>query len=337
MIVTISFLVQTASGKIGVSSHEEECLMLSRNWCYKPTGLIEMAWLFSKRCQQALNDKKIKVSIPVPVRIRIWKALQSNNEYFTETTETGFNYDTSTLEKMPDKIKEEIGSKDLFAYPEDSTGPPVPSDLEGFVLRGNYPPFLLDALELFHINVIEESTRIQFQKRFNEIMEESNLPWRMAEGKIFPVDSIYIDEEIMRRSYELLKEAKFHGALQEFEKARVDVANGDYEGAIQNANLAIESVIKEILGIEKAKPGELFHRLIQSGLIPHYYKGFLGAFEKNILRCVAIMRNEELGVGHGKGPSKNVVPSELAELGVHLAGVLINYLVKKHLRKYADV
>jgi len=290
-----------------------------------------MAWLFSKRCQQTLRDKKIKVSIPVQVRLRIWRTLQDYNEWFWESTHSGSNYKTSTLEQLPQRIQAELGVRDLLAYPEDD-GEPQPSNLEGFVLRGNYPPYLFDALELFYES-IEEDKRNPFQHSFNQIMEENALTWRMADGKIFPVDSAYIAEEITRRSYELLHEARFHGALQEFEKARTHLANGVYDDAIQNANLAVESVIKQILGIEKAKPGELFRRLIDSNLIPQYYKGFLKVFEENILRCVAIMRNEELGVGHGRGASRNVVSTDLAELAVNLSGVLINFLVKKHLRK----
>jgi HEPN domain-containing protein len=290
-----------------------------------------MAWLFSKRCQQTLRDKKIKVSIPVQVRLRIWRTLQDYDEWFWESTHSGSNYETSTLEQLPQRIQAELGVRDLLAYPEDD-GEPQPSNLEGFVLRGNYPPYLFDALELFYES-IEEDKKNPFQHSFNQIMEENGLRWRMADGKIFPVDSAYIAEEITRRSYELLHEARFHGALQEFEKARTHLANGVYDDAIQNANLAVESVIKQILGIEKAKPGELFRGLVDSGLIPQYYKGFLKAFEENILRCVAIMRNEELGVGHGRGASRNVVSPDLAELAVNLSGVLINFLVKEHLRK----
>lgn len=288
-----------------------------------------MAWLFSKRCKQALYDKKIRVSIPLPVRARIWKALRDYDETWLESTESGWNYETSTLQQLPEQIEAELGITELLAFPEEG-GDPTPSNMEGFVLRGNYPPYLFDAIELSYENL--DKNKNQFQARFNDIMEESGLPWRMANGKVFPVDSSYIDEEIMRRAYELLDEMQFHGALEEFERARVDLSNGYSEGAIQNANLAVESTIKEILGVEKAKPGELFRRLIASGLIPEYYKGFLKAFEENILRCVAIIRNEELGVGHGKGPSRNVLPLALAELAVNLSGVLINFLIKQHLR-----
>lgn len=291
-----------------------------------------MAWLFSKRCKQVLKEGKLKVSIPRSVRMRILKSLEKHDEVYWITGETGFNYQTSTLEELPETLKAEIGCKDLLAFPEKEEGPPTPSGFEDFILRGSYPPHLFDALELFYEKVNEGGKNL-FQQSINQIMEESDLPWRMADGKIFPVDSAYIEEEIIRRSYRLFYEAKFQGALREFEKARVDLANGDCEGAIQNANLAIESLIKEILGVEKAKPGELFRKLIDSGLIPEYYKGFLKAFEENILRCVTIIRNEEPGAGHGRGPSTRLIQPGLAELAVNLSAVLINFLIKQHLQK----
>ena len=179
--------------------------------------------------------------------------------------------------------------------------------------------------------VVFHKDKSKFQTQLNNIMEESSLPWRMANGKIFLVSSHYI-EVIRKRAFELLDVVQFHGALEEFETALVELSNKCPENAIRNANLAVESTSKEILGVGKIKPGELYHRLITSGIIPEYYKGFLEAFERNILRCVAIIRDSEQGVGHGKGSSGNTVSLELAELAVNLSGVLINFLIKQYLR-----
>ena len=289
-----------------------------------------MAWVFSKRCQQSLKAGKIKVSIPRNVRIRLWKLLNKYNKVWYETTETGWNYTTNRIEQLKEAIKSEHGLEYLTAYSEEQEGKIVSTDVKGFVLRGNYPPYLIDALELF-FKMLPQNEQMIFQREFNQIMEESNLPWRMAEGEIFPVDSDYIEEEIHRKAYQLIKKANFLGALEEFNKARVDLVNGDYEGAIQNANLAVESTIKCILNIQKAKPGELYRKLIESGLIPEYYRGFLKSFEENILRAVAIIRNEEPGAGHGRGQKIEKVPPSLAELAVNLAGVLINYLIKRYI------
>ena len=289
-----------------------------------------MTWVFSKRCKQALKNGKIKVSIPRNVRIRIWKLIEKYDERWVETSETGWDYWTSRLECLTEEIKSEHGLEYLSAYSEEKEGVIVPADLKAFILRGNYPPYILDAVELLYED-LSQNEQLSFQKEFNQIMEESDLPWRMAEGRIFPVDSQYIEEEILRKTYELLKEVKFLGALQEFEKARVDLSNGDYEGAIQNANLAVESTIKCILKVQKEKPGKLYRKLIESGLIPEYYEGFLKSFEENILRAVAIIRNEEPGAGHGRGQKIEKVPQSLAELAVNLAGVLINYLIKRYI------
>lgn len=224
---------------------------------------------------------------------------------------------------------------DMKVYCADGSGEIIQGEFGDFVLRGTYPPYLFDVLEMFYENV-NDAHKYSFLSLINEIMKESDLPWRMFDGEIFPIDSDYINEVIIKKTFELIKDIKFLGALKEFKKARTSLSNSDYEGAINNANLAIESVIKEILNVKKAKPGELFRTLIDSGLIPNYYDGFLKAFEENILRCVAIMRNEELGVGHGRGASDNIIPPELAKFAVNLSGVIISFLIERVLNNKGD-
>jgi len=292
-----------------------------------------MAWIFSKRCEKLLEKKLVEVHLPTKVRLRILKLLEQFNEYYQDSTPTGFSYDTSILNELPEILKAEHGIEKLYAYPKDGNGKAKPSNLNDFILRGNFPPYLFDILEIFFGQISKNEEKYQYQGNFNNIMEENNLPWRMADGKIFPIDSKYIEEEIIQRTCYLINQVKFQGALKEFEQARIDFINRNYEGAIRNANLSFESVIKEILSLERAKPGELFRRLIDSGYIPEYYEGFLRDFEKNILRYVSIMRNEEKGVGHGVGFSKNIIPSELAELSINLTASLINYLIKCFINK----
>ena len=292
-----------------------------------------MTWIFSKRCEKLIEKKSIEVHLPKKVRIRILKLLEQFDECYQDSTPTGFGYDTSILNELPKILKAEHGIEKLYAYPEEGNGKAKPSNLNNLILRGNFPPYLFDILEIFFSQISNNEEKYQYQGNFNNIMEENNLPWRMADGKIFPIDSKYIEEEIIQRTYTLINQVKFLGALKEFEQARIDIANGSYNSAIRNANLSFESVIKEILGLERAKPGELFRKLMDLGYIPEYYKGFLKDFEKNILRCVSIMRNEEKGVGHGVGFSKNIVPSELAELSINLTASLINYLIKCFINK----
>jgi hypothetical protein len=246
------------------------------------------------------------------------------------TNYAGFNYETSILQELPGLIKAELGCEGLMAWPEEEGSPARPSDLESFVKRTYIPAQLFDALEIFY-QQLSDSFKDSFQYRLNQIFDENGLKWRMANGKIFPVDSQYVEEEITQRAYQLISEIKFHGALYEFEKARVALTNKDWEGAIKKANHSVESTIKGILGIRRAKPGELFKMLMESGLVPEYYEGFLKVFEENILRCVTIIRNEELGAAHGQGIERNVIPPSLAELAVHLAAVINIFLIKRYL------
>jgi Abortive infection C-terminus len=159
----------------------------------------------------------------------------------------------------------------------------------------------------------------------------------MANGRIYRIDSVYVERQILRKCYELLKMQGFEGALLEFEKSRVNLEQGDYQSAIQNANLSVESTIKSVLEIEKAKPGDLYRLLRESKLIPEYYEGFLKAFERHMIRCPAVCRNEEGGAGHGQGPSVNVIPRPLAEFTINMAAVLINFILNLHTRKEDDL
>jgi len=286
-----------------------------------------MSNLFSKRCKKLLDKKELIVSIPIPVRRRILKTLYYYNEPYNGINETGYHYDSSTINDIPGVFEREHGV-DMKAYRANGSGEIIKGKFEDFILRGTYPPYLFDVIEIFYENINDEEKN-PFLSSVNDIMKESDLPWRMINGEIFPIDSAYINEVIIKKTFELIKDVKFLGALKEFKKARTSLLNNDYEGAIHNANLAVESVIKEILNVKKAKPGELFRMLIDSGLIPDYYDGFLKAFEENILRCAAIMRNEELGVGHGRGASDDVIPPELANFAVNMSGVIINFLIER--------
>ena len=288
-----------------------------------------MSWVFSKRCEHILKTGKLRVSIRKSVRIRLWSLLEKYDTTIYTQDKTGYNYNIDLLEKLETELKSELGLESLLSYPEDNNSKARSSNLSDFVLRGNYPPYLLDAIELFFDSPIDNKE--EFQKEFNQIMEESNLQWRMANGKIFPVDSSYIDEFIIQKTYFLVKQVKFYGALQEFEKARVDLINGDFSGAIQNAYLAFESTKKGVLNVTKIKPGDLTRKLIDSGIVPEYYTGFLQSFEDNILRAPDKMRNDELGSGHGQGKEINNIPKSFAELAINLSAVLINFLIKRYL------
>jgi hypothetical protein len=286
--------------------------------------------IFSKRHPEIAKE----VSLSQAVRQRIWYAIEDCDPYF-EPNNINNNW-TICWDSLPDRLKKEHGWQDLRAYKSQADWE-VLSNSKDFILRG-VPRFVVDAIELFFDLLQEDKTEeysrsdpSKFPIKINIIFEEANLPWRMLERRIIRIDSKWLEEEIHAKNVELLSIRGFEGALAEFQQARTDLLNGDNKGAIHSANLALESTIKSILQIDQEKPGKLIRKLIDSGLIPKYHDGFLKAFEEHILRAVPMTRNFEKGVGHGQGAEVNEPTRSLAELAINLSGVLVLYLLKRHL------
>ncbi len=290
-------------------------------------GVTALSWLFSKRCRTAISQQRIVVRLPVRVRVRIWELLERHSESWWETTD-GFSYQVTTLETIPKLLRAELGIEDLLSFPEDGGKTPEPGTLRDYVLRGVTPSHVFDILEVVRLCLSEDHVS-SFDKGLNAILEEEGCPWRMANGKIFPVDSAYVEEELLRRATELAERSGFEGAQTEFEAARTALANNDYPSAIRNCTLALESAMKEILGVQHAKPGVLFHGIAACGIVPEYHEGFLAAFEEHLLRCSVVVRNQEPGVGHGKGAARSVVPRSLAEYCVNMTAVQMRFLIER--------
>lgn len=286
--------------------------------------------VFSKRHPEEASEVHLKL----PIRQRIWYLFEEADPYFNPS-ESGWDLCGDAL---ADQLKKEHGWQELRSYKSKDEFESVST--MHFIL-GGVPRFVLDAMELFHDLLKDETTRNNrasanpglFQSKLNTIFEDADLPWRMLDGRIIKVDSKWLETEIHGKAAELLSTKGFEGALAEFKEARADLSSQDYKGAINSANLALESTIKSILGIEHEKPGALFRKLIESGLVPDYHHGFLKAFEEHVLRAVPAARNFEKGVGHGQGASINVPAKSLAEFAVNLSGVMILFLVKRHLEK----
>ena len=286
-----------------------------------------MSWTFSKRCSPSLKSQKLKVILPGGVRVRIYKAFESNNEYWNESND-GYNYTASFLSHLEEDLQSELGIKIYMVYSqkvEDEIS--ETNDFQTFVEQACIPSQIFDAIEIYY-NIIGDKN-ISFQSRINSIMDENDLAWRMVDGKLFPIDSAYIEDEILRKTHQLIHENSFHGALQEFEKARTLLINEDYKGAIHNANSALESTIKGILKVQKKKPGELLRLITDAGILPDYFPEFAKFFETNLLVSVSKMRNEM--AGHGQGVDVTEVPKPVAELSIHLTAILINFLIQRHL------
>ena len=255
---------------------------------------------------------------------------------------SAFHNWTMCWEGLPELLMKEHGWEDLRAY-KSKDDYEICQSAKDFILRGVHR-FVLDACELFYDLLVDYERQHQlntvnsayFQQKINIVFEDANLPWRMLDGRILKVDSKWLETEIHEKAVELMKVAGFEGALEEFLEARSDLISGDHKGAIHTAYLALESTIKGIINVKQEKPGVLFKKLVESGIIPDYHHGFIKAFEEHFLRSGSLARNFDNGVGHGLGSEVNEPPVSLAELAVNLSGVLILFLLKRYLEQNAS-
>jgi len=269
--------------------------------------------IFSQRHEKSIKSKKLSVALSRRLRNRILYVLK---EY------AGFN--DERMDRTHYLLRKELGFESLKAV---VGGHWVDTDFEGFVLSGS-PIFLLDAIEIF-LKLLPENEMMECQKELNQIFEVEKLSFRLINGKFYKIDSEYLQEEVLSKVPELLKEYKFDGPLIEYQSALEKYTSGDYPGCIVEANNAFESTLKCITGEEKT-PGELIKLLGKNGFIPNYFEGFINAMKK-ILNFVPTIRSNE--GGHGSGAEPREVPESLAQFTLHLAATLIVFL----LRRYAEL
>ncbi len=281
---------------------------------------------FSKRFAKALKEKTLQVKIPGPVRTRLKKAVADHDEVvrYSEPQNPTFFIKKRASEMLPETLEREFGITELKCPIKGSKKGESCTPLE-YIVRGTKHQTTFDILELFYRELYGDN-RNNFQYTVNEIFEESELPFIMIDGDIFSSD---LDNKLRAQSMKILETVGFEGALAEFKKAQEYFSDDKYKESINYCNLSIESVLKTILKISREKPGKLFAEFLKSGYVPEYFDGFLKEFE-HILRSVAIIRNQVLGVGHGQGDSVNDVPKSLADLSIDLSSVLIKFIINRY-------
>ena len=281
--------------------------------------------IFSKRHKQRLKSGDLSVNLNSATKQRILYAIEEFNDSVGYTTDTGWNYYRSYTEDLERDLCHEHGWECLKSFVKGKKGMHK-VEISDFI-KGGAPHYIFDAIELY--SRLLPDSKYDLQMKINYIFSDSQLTWRLSEDVIFQVESEYM-AEVLSCAAQLLSTTGFEGAKEEFQEARSHFDSGDYKGTIRHANLALESTMKAILGIEKEKPGKLMRGMIDSGIIPSYYDKFLDNFEQ-ILRTVNIARNEEKGAGHGQGSEIAQVPRHLAELVLNFCGALVVYLVNHHI------
>lgn len=268
--------------------------------------------VFSKRCKNLIGLKNLELEFNETSRSRIYLLMKQFDLKLERVSESNYNYVITCFEELVEKIRDKYGviENDI--------------DLKNIILvpSGYY---LFDIVELFYNVLKEKNEENNFEKKFNELMREEELPWIMYNGEIIQIASIYHEEVILRPLILLLKKSKFQGAEEEFKESLKFLTRGEYKEAINNAWKAIESIIKCITKTPEAKPGKLIEKISKMNFIPIELQKPMDGFFSG----VSCLRNHS-GSAHGVGEKNIDIPQNFAELVVNINASLMLYLMKSY-------
>jgi hypothetical protein len=278
---------------------------------------------FSKRHADALRDKKLLLTFAKPLRVSLLRILENHSDY------GGWNNaENWTVEAAENSLKTFFGKDHLSSFNDQDQR--VRSNFSG-VVRGGYPSEVLDAIEAWFDQHPEREDACE--RELNDCFNMNGSPWRIVNGEAFLIDSEYLHVEVRARTLRLLRQGRAFGALEEFQAAVQDLQAGDTKDSVVKAHKSVESVMKTALATtDHLTFGALLARLIDSGLVPEYYKEFFIHFEK--LALGAVKERNRPGTGHGQGQASTEVPRSLAEFAVNLAATINLFIIQRWMERY---
>ena len=169
-------------------------------------------------------------------------------------------------------------------------------------------------------------------KELNFRFREAGLGYQFEGGQIVRVDSQLVHAEVVKPALQLLGDARFKGAQDEFLSAHAHYRAGEYKDASTDALNAFESTMKVICD-EKgwgytsgARASDLIKVIRANGLLPEYLDKSFDQLIATLKTGLPTVRNEE--GGHGQGGEIKETPGYVAAYALHLAAAKIVLLVE---------
>lgn len=288
---------------------------------------------FSLRHKKALLEGRVEVSLPGPVRNRLWATIGEYDEsyYYHPNANDNWTSETTLVADIKPKIRRLLGLDDLRVLVQ---GRSVEADLESFFKSGD-PTHVLDILEVFFEDLTQfhakQPEKAQaFQHDINVSMADFECPWILSEGRFFKIEADFLHHDIVQGAEDELRKLGFSGALDEFRAARDDLTGADHKDAILKAAQSVESTLKIVTG-SQGDLGKLSESFLKSDLLDDLPLEKQKAIAKTVFQGLGVLRNE-LG-GHGQGGQLIKVDRPYAALAVRLSGALTHFVIEQHLRK----
>lgn len=284
-----------------------------------------MQGLFSKRFQKALSQRKMPYpSFPRTVRKRLAMVCRDHAVFWQD-------YDgwSGTEDEAVQALKKAYGKDTLRVQDERSGGDRDAEGFDDFVVFA-YPQYVLDAMEVFY-RLLPEDKRQSFQSEINAVLTEEESPWLMSDGRMYMIDSRFLDTLKNQLEEEMRREG-FLGAHEEFRDARSYLQSGDVDDAIQKANRAFESALKSLLNQKEGTADDLLQKLRdKTDLLDGVPEEAQKALTSKVLQGLPVLRHKL--AGHGQGAEPIDIPRAYGDLAVNLCAAYIKFLfdLKKEL------
>ena len=286
--------------------------------------------VFSKRHRRALAAGQLDVGLDERLRGRLWRVMRNHNESFSYQPNSGDSWTETTdyLGQVRIGLLDTNGKGSLRING-------VKADLKQWLAQCPGEE-VLDAVELFYLQLEVGSSRSAFNTDLNRILGEEDAVWRTLDGQFVLLDAVFVHEHVVAASQETLHSVRFEGAAQEMLAAQHDLADRDARGAVHNAGKSFESVMKAALdGDDHLTAKPLIDALTAEGFFDGLPEDLRGGLASQVMLALPWMRNH-LG-GHGQGGEEQALPEPYARLAVGLAAVVNEFIVALAIERDASL
>lgn len=162
-----------------------------------------------------------------------------------------------------------------------------------------------------------------FIERVNGYLRRHKLAYEIVADVVVPKDAEELHQEVVSPTLTLLHgRPGFEGVERQYLEALDELSKGNWSDAVTDANAAVESTLRVLLGYEEGQLPGLLGEARKRGLLGPREDRRLKDFVRG-LTALSDARNEK-GDAHG-----GVADEETAWLAIHWAGALILFLVRR--------
>lgn len=194
--------------------------------------------------------------------------------------------------------------------------------------------YIFDILELWHSG-LSDGEKSDFQRAVNQVFQLNEYTWLLVDGRIFKIDSAFIEREVISPLIEKMMDNNFAGALNEFAEAQNDFMLQNYKGAILNACKSFESTLKTVLEKNKGSAKDLLNEIASAGLFDDLPEEIAKGFGDKTFMILPFLRNRL--AGHGQGEEIVELNAEYSRLAINLSASFNLFFINKHIAKKTEL